>query len=294
MTTYYSVEQRSEDWHALRRYRITGSEIPVIMRSPERALREHVRKVLGLPGFQGNDATRYGAEAEPVARDWYELTRNVTVRQVGFAASDDDPRLGCSPDGITNFQGGEAVVEFKCPYTGDLPEEPKPDHVKQVQWNTGICKLDTGLLVYWTPEGSAVFPVPADPAWFEKAVAAAQDLLAEAEPILKDQATALAWLTAQEAQIGLRSDREWAEAAQAYLDAKAAQAAAEAATEAAKAALLALAGDKPAAGAGVKLAWVERQGQVDWPKIARKHGISVDEIEAARKKSTTYARITED
>jgi hypothetical protein len=294
MTTYYSVDQRSGEWHALRRYRITGSEIPTILRNPERALREHVRKVLGLPGFQGNDATRYGTEAEPVARDWYENTRNLIVRQVGFAISDDDSRLGCSPDGIANVMGGEVMVEFKCPYTGDLPDEPKPDHVKQIQWNMGICGLSSGVLVYWTPGCGIVFPVAADPAWFERAVTAAQDLLAKAEAILTDREAAEAWLAAQEAEIGLRSDDEWLAAAQAYLDAKAAQDAATAATEAAKDALVALAGDKPAAGGGVRVAWVERQGSVAWPKLAKAFHVPPEAIEEFRGKPTRYARLTED
>lgn len=294
MSTFYTVEQRSEDWHALRRYRITGSEIAAVLRNPERALREHVRKVLGLPGFQGNDATRYGTEAEPLAREWYEWERSVQVELVGFVISDEDPRFGCSPDGLVNDRGGRIVVEFKCPYTGDLPDEPKPDHVAQLRWNVHLCGAAAGDLVYWTPDGAVVFPVQRDPAWFERAVTAAKDLLAQADAILVDRDTAEAWLEAKEGEIGLRSDPEWLEAAVAYLDAKAAQAAAEAATEAAKAALLALAGEKAAAGGGVRLAWVERQGVVDWPKIAKKHGIPAEEIEAARKKSTTYARITED
>ena len=49
-----------------------------------------------------------GMEAE--ARTWYELTRDVDVREVGFVLRDDG-QVGCSPDGLVEPDGG---IEIKC------------------------------------------------------------------------------------------------------------------------------------------------------------------------------------
>jgi len=52
----------------------------------------------------------HGHEYEPVAREIYELNRNVTVKQVGGIQYDDS--IWYSPDGLV---GDDGLIEIKCP-----------------------------------------------------------------------------------------------------------------------------------------------------------------------------------
>ena len=52
----------------------------------------------------------HGHEYEPVAREIYELNRNVTVKQVGGIQYDDS--MWYSPDGLV---GDDGLIEIKCP-----------------------------------------------------------------------------------------------------------------------------------------------------------------------------------
>lgn len=56
-------------------------------------------------------AMQHGVRHEDDARNWYEMTRNVDVRQVGFCISDCG-RYGASPDGLV---GDDGAIEIKCP-----------------------------------------------------------------------------------------------------------------------------------------------------------------------------------
>lgn len=58
-----------------------------------------------------NASVEYGRATEAKARRYYEHTKEVTVRQVGFCKTDDG-RFGCSPDGLVDPDGG---LELKCP-----------------------------------------------------------------------------------------------------------------------------------------------------------------------------------
>ena len=58
-----------------------------------------------------NAAMTRGIEMEAEARQFYELTNNVEVEQVGFCL-EDTGLYGASPDGLVNSDG---LVEIKCP-----------------------------------------------------------------------------------------------------------------------------------------------------------------------------------
>ena len=58
---------------------------------------------------------RAGTLAEPKHREWYELTRDVEVEEVGFCTTDaisEHTLFGCSPDGLVGDDGG---LEIKRP-----------------------------------------------------------------------------------------------------------------------------------------------------------------------------------
>ncbi len=58
-----------------------------------------------------SEAIVWGTEQEHRAREWYEVTKEVKVKQVGFLPYLD--YAGCSPDGLVGEDGG---LEIKCPF----------------------------------------------------------------------------------------------------------------------------------------------------------------------------------
>lgn len=68
--------------------------------------------VTGYPFNRGGDSIRdRGTDMEAEARAWYELEKNVDVREVGFLMRDDG-LFGGSPDSLVGDEGG---LEIKCP-----------------------------------------------------------------------------------------------------------------------------------------------------------------------------------
>lgn len=110
------MEQRSPEWYAIRKGKMTASEAQCIAANGK-GLETYVYKVVvaGITGkepdgFTGNRHTERGNELEADARLSYELIRDVTVQQVGFV--EEDEYVGCSPDGLVDDDGG---FEAKCP-----------------------------------------------------------------------------------------------------------------------------------------------------------------------------------
>lgn len=89
-------------------------------------------RLIGTPDpwageWQSPDMRR-GTYTEHEARKFYELERDLDVKQIGFCIHDND-RWGCSPDGIVDADRG---LELKCPapktqikylIDGELPSE---------------------------------------------------------------------------------------------------------------------------------------------------------------------------
>lgn len=58
------------------------------------------------PRVFSNEATRHGIITEPVARDWYSKTNNVTVHELGLVIHPDQKWFACSPDGLIEKPNG--------------------------------------------------------------------------------------------------------------------------------------------------------------------------------------------
>jgi putative phage-type endonuclease len=118
MITEHKVEQRSDEWFALRCGRITASSFGIVMGKPGVTRTKYLRKlaaqrVTGVvqEGYT-NAAMQRGVDEEPNACAFYELMNDCTVTETGFFTRDDLPLCGCSPDGLV---GEDGVVEFKVP-----------------------------------------------------------------------------------------------------------------------------------------------------------------------------------
>jgi hypothetical protein len=118
----HQCDQGTGEWWELRRGLATASGFSRIVTSKGKLskqadgyIAELIADIASLnPNFftsQGTQAMRNGQAAEPEARRWYEMEKNVDVRQVGFCTTDCG-RFGCSPDGLVGDDGG---LELKCP-----------------------------------------------------------------------------------------------------------------------------------------------------------------------------------
>ena len=116
------LEQKSEEWHNLRRGRITCSELSNILtpaklqlskQSNTFALVKASERITGLTEpFVENWQMQRGVDNEPIAREYYETVTNKTVKEIGFFEYNEDFLFGYSPDGIV---GEDGLIEIKCP-----------------------------------------------------------------------------------------------------------------------------------------------------------------------------------
>jgi len=280
-TATHDVAQRSDEWFELRKGRITASRAGKLFRSSDKEtlLVELVREKAGLPPtFQGNDATRYGTEAEPLARAAFEAAFDVEVTEVGFVSTG---RLGASPDGI--FDGH--LLEIKCPWSRDIPDNPFGEHLAQVNFQLGVCDLENAALWYWTPDDARRFDITFDPELWDRQCLAANEILAKLDAIEDPQA----WLA--ERDLPERTDDIFMKAEARYVELKRIAEDAAEQTEAARQALLQLA---PAGAKGrlTKVTWVKRAGNINYGKLIKDQNLDDELVERYREKPTRYAKVT--
>lgn len=119
----FDFAQYSNEWWSTRRGVPTASDFnrivtPAQWKFAEGAKSYAVQLVAdtldpyyGLRDESSTKEMRAGTLAEPEHRQWYEMFREVDVKQIGFCLTDDG-RFGCSPDGLVGTSGG---VEIKRP-----------------------------------------------------------------------------------------------------------------------------------------------------------------------------------
>jgi|TARA_R110002110_G_scaffold344363_1_gene554313 hypothetical protein len=154
--------QRSDEWFAARRGRVTGSRASALFSKGRggaesaalKALRveivaERLSSAPMTPGFVSS-AMQNGVDSEPAARAAYELIYGVSIREVGFAAHD-TLMAGVSVDGFIgpSLDTAQAIVEIKCPapkahlatiLASEIPAEHMPQVIHSL-WMTGAPRL---------------------------------------------------------------------------------------------------------------------------------------------------------
>lgn len=115
---FHDVRQGSDEWHALRCGKVTGSSFGLFMAKENACFGDPAKRYalqIALEiltgkraehGFQTDDMKR-GHDQEPIARMMYEDEHFVTVRNGGFF---DWETYGDSPDGLV---GDDGIVEIK-------------------------------------------------------------------------------------------------------------------------------------------------------------------------------------
>lgn len=167
------IEQRSPEWFAQRRGRVTGSVAGAILgvspfMSANDVMRQMVRDYHNLPSeIPDNPAFAYGRFHETLAIRDFEMQYH-KVEPCGFFAYED--WLGASPDGLVN---DDAVIEVKCPYKYRTknPEfltlAMQPHYYAQVQLEMLCTGRQRAWFYQWSPIGDQVEVVLRDQAWLD-------------------------------------------------------------------------------------------------------------------------------
>jgi putative phage-type endonuclease len=123
------IEQRSEDWFAIRLGKVTASRVADVIAktktgystSRENYMAQLVVERLTQTKAESftNAAMQWGTDQEPFARAAYEAAQGVMVEEVGFVPHPTIEWAGASPDGLV---GDDALVEIKCPNTATMIE----------------------------------------------------------------------------------------------------------------------------------------------------------------------------
>lgn len=120
------------------------------------------------PPFAGNEATAHGNAMEPVAIGEIEAQLGVLVdgRQGWYERAFGRHQLGTHVDGVAVVDGGDVIVEVKCPVSAiyeDVPSYYLPQIIGQ-QWLSGIHRT---YFASYRERALAVWEVGHCPQWCE-------------------------------------------------------------------------------------------------------------------------------
>lgn len=179
--TSSDVAQRSEEWFALRKDKLTTSTFSTALGfwAGNRRAELWNEKVFGPTEIKLADSARsamdWGTHHESVAIEQYTSITGRLVGTLGFAVHTEANSgwLGASPDGILGCEPDGGILEVKCPFNKGKPELALPwrampyYYMPQVQGLMEIMDRDWVELYCWTPNGSSLFRVPRDRAYWE-------------------------------------------------------------------------------------------------------------------------------
>jgi len=177
----YEDDQRTIGWRQARMGRVTGSIINSCAFGSSYKLevttQEDMAKIIaGIKdkeiSQEAQDRMDYGTNHEIEARNWYSITNDVIVKEMGFAVPKFDRRIGTSPDGIVYSKADDkkpiGMIEIKCPKEFYKPlkeylDKGKPQtiyyyhiwrsHYDQMQMGMAIFDLEwCDYIVYCIPE----------------------------------------------------------------------------------------------------------------------------------------------
>lgn len=142
----HNVEQRSIEWHELRRAKVTGTKFKSLLaKNPIELVYELIAEA--ATGIEDDEdgyvsaAMLWGAEMEPLACLAYEGITKRTVKHAGFISHDEADWFGLSPDGYVELEDGNIIgIEIKAPNT--------KRHVKTIVEN----KIPTDAKANWRPQ----------------------------------------------------------------------------------------------------------------------------------------------
>ena len=146
----HDVDQRSENWHNLRRGKITASNAhrlltPAKFNTFKWELLAETLTVHPVPDNYINEAMQRGIDLEDIAVNAYIEDRNLDTEyyKMGFCVSLDDPICGASPDLVVGTRG---LAEIKCPNSEThlkyMANGAKPEIVAQMNFQMWVIERD--------------------------------------------------------------------------------------------------------------------------------------------------------
>ncbi|KAJ4751872.1 hypothetical protein LUZ62_086277 [Rhynchospora pubera] len=175
------VPQRSDEWFALRKDKLTTSSFSTALgfwNGNRRVELWHEKvftpETLTLD-LSARAAMDWGVLNEEAAIEKYKSITGREVGFLGFATHTDASSgwLGASPDGVLGCYPDGGILEVKCPFNKGKPELALPwkampyYYMPQVQGQMEIMNRDWVDLFCWTPNGSSIFRVNRDRAYWE-------------------------------------------------------------------------------------------------------------------------------
>ncbi|XP_050208184.1 uncharacterized protein LOC126657522 [Mercurialis annua] len=172
--------QRSEEWFALRRDKLTTSTFSTALGfwKGNRRFELWHEKVF-TSEMQIIEASRrameWGVLNETAAVDSYKSITGREVSHMGFVvhSAEQFSWVGASPDGLLGCFPGGGILEVKCPYNKGKPELGLPwsampfYYIPQVQGQLEIMNREWADVFCWTPNGSTTFRVCRDRNYWE-------------------------------------------------------------------------------------------------------------------------------
>ncbi|KAK1577008.1 hypothetical protein Q3G72_018378 [Acer saccharum] len=171
--TQNDMLQRSDEWFALRRDKLTTSTFSTALgfwKGKRRSELWHEKVFASetqvIQAAQ-RSAMEWGVLNETAAIDRYKTITGQDVGSLGFAVHSEDRFgwLGASPDGLLGCVPGGGILEVKCPYNKGKPETALPwstmpfYYMPQVQGQMEIMDREWVDLYCWTINGSTIFRV---------------------------------------------------------------------------------------------------------------------------------------
>lgn len=153
------IIQKSDQWFAARCGKFTGSRFADVLAKskkdgkPLKARQDLIWQLAAerIQGYQPQGASSYsmqwGNDAEPIARQAYELKTGEFVTEEGFIQHPEYDFVGISPDGVI---GDDGLLEIKCPkspeihlqrFLNGVPDEYVPQ-IQGALWVTGRQWID--------------------------------------------------------------------------------------------------------------------------------------------------------
>jgi putative phage-type endonuclease len=153
------IAQGTQEWHQERCGRFTGSRFADVLAKskkdgkPLKARQDLIWELAAerIQGYQAEGQSSYsmkwGTEAEPLAREAYEIKTGEFVAETGFIVHPKYGFAGSSPDGLVNDDGGIEIKSPKCPeihlqrFINGVPDEYVPQ-IQGLMWVTGRKWVD--------------------------------------------------------------------------------------------------------------------------------------------------------
>lgn len=145
-------QQRTPEWFKEREGKLTASAFGQAAGLAPGSRQQLWRRTLGLETFEGNEATQWGEDHEPIALQAYSshiVDQSKAIQLVGFVPHPTMAWLGGSPDLLI---GEDGMGEIKCPFNQQVYPTIPPYYMAQMQGLLQITNRQWCDFIVWTPE----------------------------------------------------------------------------------------------------------------------------------------------